>query len=90
MELLLCFGAPFLAAFLLQLLVGCGARHRALRHLPLYGFGVTLVFAAAAAAADPGFLIGGNLLAAVVWFLVGLCLLLGYGLAMTVHRIIRK
>ncbi len=87
MELLLYFGVPMLGSFLIQLMIGCRTKHRTLRFIPLYFFVVTLIFACIAFMTDTGFLIGGNMIAAAVWGLIGLCILLGYCLALLIHKI---
>lgn len=87
MELLIYFGIPMFTSFLFQLLIGNKTVHRALRHVPLYCFGATLLFAGIALAAEPGFLIGGNVLAAAIWGSIGGCILLGYGCALLASRV---
>lgn len=87
MELLIYFGIPMFASFLFQMLIGNKTTHRVLRYVPLYCFGATLLFAGIALAADPGFLIGGNVIAAAVWGIIGGCVLLGYGCALLAGRV---
>ena len=88
MEILLYFGGPVLVAFLIQLLIGCRTPHKILRYIPIYCSVIAFVFAVIALTADSGFLIGGNVIAALVWCLVGICFLSGYALARFVctHR----
>lgn len=81
MDILLYFGGPVLIAFLFQFFIGCRTRHKLLRHIPIYCFIVTVVFAIIALTADSGFLLGGNVIAALVWGIIGFCFLLGYALA---------
>lgn len=90
METMLYLGLPFLAAFLFQLLVGCRNACRPLCYVPLYGFGLTLLLAAASLAADPGLFVGLNALAALLWGSIGACLLVGYALAHLVYKILPK
>ena len=86
MELLLYFGVPMLSSFFIQLMIGCKTKHNILHHIPLYFFAATLIFAGIALTADAGFLIGGNVIAAAVWGVIGLCILLGYGLALILDK----
>ena len=85
MDILLYFGGPVLAAFLIQFFIGCRTRHKILRYIPIYCFVITLVFAVIALTADSGFLLGGNAIAALVWCIIGFCFLLGYALAMIIQ-----
>lgn len=85
MYFLLYFGGPFLGAFLLQFFLGCRTAVKLLRFIPLYGFALTLIFAAAAYRASSLF-IGLNLLAALIWVLIGVSILLGYGAAVLAYR----
>ena len=87
MEILWYFCGPALASFLLQYFVGNRAKDRMLRHIPLYFFALALVFADIVSRADPGFVIGGNIMAAFVWIVIGICVLLGYVLAVLVRKI---
>lgn len=86
MEVLFYFGGPVLFGFLVQFLIGCRTQHRILRYIPLYCFVITLVFAVIALTADSGFFIGGNVVAALVWCVIGICILLGYALAICLHK----
>lgn len=86
MEIILYFCIPILVSFFVQRLIGCKTKHKTLRYIPLYCFAVCLAFSAAAFTADTGFLIGGNIIAALVWALMGACFLAGYALALLVHR----
>lgn len=78
MDVLFCFGGAVLIGFLVQFLIGCRTRHRILRYIPLYCFVITFVFAVIALTADSGFFTGGNVVAALVWCVTGICILLGY------------
>ena len=89
MEILLYFCLPALISFFVQLLIGCRTTHKILRNIPLYCFVLTLIFAAIALSTDPGFFIGGNVIAAIIWGIIGLCILIGYGLAGLVHRLLK-
>ena len=80
------FGGAVLIGFLVQFLIGCRTQHRILRYIPLYCFGITLVFAVIALTADSGFFIGGNVITALVWCVIGSCILLGYALAICLHK----
>ena len=86
MDILLYFGGPALVAFLVQFLIGCRTRHKILRYIPIYCFAITLVFAIIALTADSGFFLGGNVIAALVWCIIGACILLGYALAIFLCR----
>lgn len=86
MDILLYFGGPVLIAFLIQFLIGCRTQHKILRYIPIYCFVIALVFATVALTADPGFLIGGNVIAAFVWCMIGTCFLLGFALAIFVYK----
>ena len=77
MDILLYFGGPTLIAFLIQILIGCRAQHKILRYIPIYCFVIAVVFAVIALTANSGFLIGGNVIAALVWCIIGICFLLG-------------
>ena len=87
MGILWYFCGPALASFLLQYFVGNRAKDRILRYIPLYFFALTLAFAVIVSRADPGFVIGGNIMAAFVWIVIGICVLLGYVLAVLVRKI---
>jgi hypothetical protein len=82
MDILLYFGGPALIAFLIQFLVGCRTQHKILRYIPIYCFVITLAFAIIALTSDSGFFLGGNVIAALVWCIIGVCFLIGYALAM--------
>ena len=86
MDILVYFGLPVLISFLIQLMIGCRTGRKVLQHIPLYAFIITLVFAGASLCTDSGFLIGGNIIAAAVWGIIGICILLGYGLAWMVQK----
>ncbi len=86
MDILLYFGGPTLIAFLIQILIGCRTQHKILRYIPIYCFIIAVVFAVIALTADSGFLIGGNVIAALVWCIIGICFLLGYVLAIFVYK----
>ena len=86
MKLLLYFGVPMFSSFLIQLMIGCKTKHSILRYIPLYFFAAALIFAGIALTADAGFLTGGNVIVAAVWGVIGLCILLGYGLALIVDK----
>ena len=88
MAVLVYFGLPVLISFFVQLLIGCRTKHKILQHIPLYAFIITLVFAVVALFANSGFLIGGNIIAAAAWGLIGICVLLGYSLAWIVQRLL--
>lgn len=90
MEIVLYFLVPVLGAFFIQLFVGCKAKHKILRYIPLYCLGVCLVFSVIAFASDTGFFIGGNVIAALVWVLIGICFLTGYALSSFVYKIVFK
>lgn len=85
MDFLLYFGGPALISFLIQFFIGCRTRHKILRYIPIYCFVITLVFAVIALTADSGFLLSGNVIAALVWCIIGICFLLGYALAMIIQ-----
>lgn len=78
MDILLYFGGPALIAFLIQFLVGCRTQHKILRYIPIYCFVITLAFAIIALTSDSGFFLGGNVIAALVWCIIGVCFLIGY------------
>lgn len=80
MDLLLYFGGLFLGAFLVQFFFGCRTRFKVLRYIPLYAAAVTLIFAVVAMRSSSLF-IGLNMLAALIWALAGVSILLGYGAA---------
>lgn len=86
MDILLYFGGTVLIAFLIQLLIGCRTQHKILQYIPIYCFVVTLVFAIIALTADVGFLLGGNIIAALVWCIIGGCVLVGYALAIFMFK----
>lgn len=86
MDVLFYFGGPVLSGFLVQFLIGCRTQHRILRYIPLYCFVITLVFAVIALTADSGFFIGGTVVAALVWCVIGICILLGYALAICLYK----
>ena len=86
MKLLIVFGLPIVIAFFFQVLVGCKTKHKVLQYVPFYCFGVCLLFAMIALSANPGFFMGGNVIAAVIWGMIGFCFLIGYGLAMLYCR----
>ena len=86
MDILLYFGGPVLISFLIQFFIGCRTQHRIVRYIPIYCFVIALVFAVIALTADSGFLIGGNVIAALVWCIFGICCLLGYILAIFVYK----
>ena len=67
---------PFLGSFLVQFLLGCRTRFKVLRFIPLYCAAVTLIFAVQTWNASSLF-IGLNYLAALIWGLIGVCILLG-------------
>ena len=52
-----------------------------LRYIPIYCFVITLAFAIIALTSDSGFFLGGNVIAALVWCIIGVCFLIGYALA---------
>lgn len=81
MDILFYFGGPVLIAFLVQFFIGCKTQYKILRYIPIYCFVVALIFAAIALTADSGFLLGGNMIAALVWCVIGICFLAGYALA---------
>ena len=81
MKLLFSFGLLILISFFFQILVGFRTKYKILRYIPLYCFGITIIFAIIALLKDPGFIIGGNVLVAVIWVMIGLCFIVGYGLA---------
>ena len=87
MELIWYLGGPCLGAFLFQLLIGCRTACRPLRYVPLYAFLLTLLFGLMALRADAGFFVGLNAAAALLWWLIGACILTGYGLAHFVCRV---
>lgn len=87
MDILLYFGGPALIAFLIQFLVGCRTQHKILRYIPIYCFVITLAFAIIALTSDSGFFLGGNVIAALVWCIIGVCFLIGYALAIFVFVI---
>ena len=86
MDILLYFGGPALIAFLIQFLVGCRTQHKILRYIPIDCFVITLAFAIIALTADPGFFLGGNVIAALVWRISGICFLFGYVLTVFVYK----
>lgn len=86
MDILLYFGGPALTAFLVQFLIGCRTQYKLLRYIPIYCFVVVLVFAMIALTSDSGFVLGGNIIAALVWCIIGTCVLLGYALAIFIYR----
>ncbi len=86
MDILVYFGLPVLISFLVQLLIGCRTKRKVLQHIPLYAFIITLIFAGVSLCTDSGFLMGGNIIAAAVWGIIGICILLGYGLAWMVQK----
>ncbi len=88
MDILIYFGLPILISFFVQLLIGFRTKRKVLQHIPLYAFIITLVFAGVALCADSGFLIGGNIIAAAAWGIIGICILLGYGLAWMVRKLL--
>lgn len=88
MDILLYFGLPIVISFFVQLMIGCRTKHKILRHISLYGFITAFVFAGIAFCIDPGFLIGGNVIAAAVWGIIGVCVLLGHGLAWLVQKLL--
>lgn len=81
MDILLYFGGPAFIAFLIQFFIGCKTQHKILRYIPIYCFAITLAFAIIALTADSGFFLGGNVIAALVWCIIGICFLSGYALA---------
>jgi len=87
MEILLYLLGPVLLGFLVQFFIGIRTKRKILRYIPLYGFGLTLIFAVIALRADPGFFIGGNIIAALFWIVIGVCLLVGYALAFLILKI---
>ena len=86
MDILLYFGGPALIAFLIQFLVGCRTQHKILRFIPIYCFVITLAFAIIALTSDSGFFLGGNVIAALVWCIIGVCFLIGYALAIFIYK----
>lgn len=86
MDILLYFGGPALIAFLIQFLVGCRTQHKILRYTPIYCFVITLAFAIIALTSDSGFFLGGNVIAALVWCIIGVCFLIGYALAIFIYK----
>lgn len=88
MDFLLYFGGPFLGAFLVQFFLGCRTTIKILRYIPLYFVAVTLIFAVKAWNSSSLF-IGLNMLAALIWLMIGGCILLGYGAAILVYKISR-
>ena len=86
MDILLYFGGPALIAFLIQFLVGCRTQHKILRYIPIYCFVITLAFAIIALTSDSGFFLGGNVIAALVWCIIGVCFLIGYALAIFIYK----
>lgn len=87
MELLLYFGGAFLGAFLVQFFLGCRTAHKLLRYIPLYCFMGTVICAVAAWRSSSLF-IGLNMLAALIWGLTGVNILLGYGAAILAYKAI--
>ncbi len=87
MEILWYFCRPALVSFLLQYFIGNRTKHKIWRHIPLYFFLLTLIFAIVASKADPGFVIGGNIMAAFIWIIIAICVLLGYTLAILARKI---
>ena len=86
MDILLYFGGPALIAFLIQFLVGCRTQHKILRYIPIYCFVITLAFAIIALTSDSGFFLGGNVIAALAWCIIGVCFLIGYALAIFIYK----
>jgi uncharacterized membrane protein len=72
MDILLYFCLPTLISFSVQLLIDCRTIHKILRHIPLYFFVLTLIFAVIALSTDPGFVIGGNIITAMTLGIMGL------------------
>lgn len=83
--LLLYCVCPFLGAFLIQFFFGCRTTIKPLRFIPLYCVVVTLIFAVRAWN-TPSLFIGLNGLAAFIWGLIGVCILLGYGAALLAYK----
>lgn len=79
---------PFLGAFLIQFFLGCRTRYKVLRYIPPYCFAVTLLFAVKAWR-TPSLFIGLNGLAAFIWGMIGVCILLGYGTALLAYKFSR-
>ena len=90
MDILLYFGGPALIAFLIQFLVGCRTQHHILRYIPISCFVITLAFAIIALTSDSGFFLGGNVIAALVWCIIGVCFLIGYALAIFIYKPAKK
>lgn len=87
MEILWCFCGPVFVSFLFQFFIGNRTKFKILRQIPLYFFVLALLFAVIASRADPGFVIGGNFIAAFIWIIIGVCVLLGYALAILALKI---
>lgn len=85
--LLLYCVCPFLGAFLIQFFLGCRTPFKVLRFIPLYCAALTLIFAMKAWR-TPSLFIGLNGLAAFIWGMIGVCILLGYGAALLVYKFI--
>lgn len=79
---------PFLGGFLVQFFIGCRTRYKILRYIPLYAAALTLLFAVRAWN-TPSLFIGLNGLAAFIWGMIGVCILLGYGAALLAHKFSR-
>lgn len=86
--LLLYCVCPFLGAFLIQFFFGCRTTRKPLRFIPLYCAAVTAIFAVRAWN-TPSLFIGLNGLAALIWGMIGGCILLGYGAALLAYKFSR-
>ena len=72
-------------AFLIQFFIGCRTSCKALRCIPLYCSGIALAFMAAASASGKNF----HAIVAAIWGMIGICFLLGYGLAILTDQAYR-
>ena len=65
-------------------------KNKYLRHAGLLICAVPFVCALCAYSADSGFIIGGNVLAAIIWVIIAMFCLAGYGLAWGIYHQYRK
>ena len=79
------FGLIFVS-FFVQFFIGCRAKHKILRYIPLYFFAIALMFMIIALTSDKDF----HTIAAMLWGIIGGCLLSGYGLALLLQKLSRN
>lgn len=89
MEILWYLCVPALVAFCFQFLIGSKTKRKILQYIPLYFLVLTLIFAIIAFTSDAHFFIGGNVIAALLWLIIGVCSLFGYVLAILLSKIKR-